>query len=159
MQPVAIVTAGSHGIGAGICRKLGEAGWAVAVNYKSSRAEAEAIAGAMTKAGGRAIAVRADVTVETDIVAMFRRVDAELGPIKGLVNNAGGGKIVLGPDGARVEAMTAAHVEGIMALNFLSTVLCTREAVKRMSTRQAARASPRGWCSTPRPRRRWTASR
>ena len=139
MRPVAIVTAGSHGIGAGICPVLGRNGWDVAVNYNTSRAAAEEVAAAVREAGGRAIAVQADVTDEAAVVAMFRQVDAELGPIAGLVNNAGGGKIVLGPDGARVEEATVAQMHGIMALNVVSTMLCTREAVRRMSTRHGGR--------------------
>ena len=134
MNPVVIVTAGSHGIGAAICAVLGSAGHDVAVNYKSSRQAAEEIAARIAAQGRRAIAVGADVTRESEVVAMFRRVDEELGPVTGLVNNAGGGKIVLGPHGARVADATSAMIEGILALNVTSTMLCTREAVRRMST-------------------------
>lgn len=134
MRPVAIVTAASHGIGAGICPVLAAAGWDVAVNYNSSRAAAEEVAAKVVAAGGRAIAVKADVTREDEVMAMFERVDAELGPLRGLVNNAGGGKIVLGPDGAKVADATVEQMHGIMALNVVSTMLCTREAVRRMST-------------------------
>jgi NAD(P)-dependent dehydrogenase (short-subunit alcohol dehydrogenase family) len=134
MRPIAIVTAASHGIGAGICPVLARAGWDVAVNYRSSREAALQVVQQVIDLGGRAIAVHADVTQEDDVVAMFRRVDSELGPISGLVNNAGGGKIVLGPDGARVADATAGHMHAIMALNVVSTMLCTREAVRRMST-------------------------
>jgi 3-oxoacyl-[acyl-carrier protein] reductase len=86
---VAVVTGGSRGIGRGIVRRLGAAGAAVGVNYTSSEAEAEAAAQEVRDAGGRAVAVRADVGEAADVERLVERVERELGPLTILVNNAG----------------------------------------------------------------------
>src|SRR5690242_7886237 len=98
-----VVTGASRGIGAATARLAAAAGWRVCVNYNSHVGEADAVVGAIRAAGGTAIAVKADMAVEADIVAMFARCDAELGPLGGLVNNAG----FLGGE-SRVEAFDAA---------------------------------------------------
>jgi NAD(P)-dependent dehydrogenase (short-subunit alcohol dehydrogenase family) len=139
MERVILVTAGSRGIGAAICRKAGSEGYKVAVNYNQSPAEAEKVVADIRKAGGEAVAVRADVMKESDIVAMFAEIDRRLGPVTALVNNAGGGKVVLGPDGCTTADATQAKIEAVMALNFTSTVLCTREAILRMSTKRGGK--------------------
>jgi NAD(P)-dependent dehydrogenase (short-subunit alcohol dehydrogenase family) len=136
MRKVCVVTAGAKGIGAAIARKAGAAGFDVAVNYLSSRREAEMIAAEIEKAGGRAIAVQADVTDEAAVVDMFAAVDKALGPVTALVNNAGGAKIVLGPDGRAIADASRADIDRILALNVTATVLCAREAIKRMSTKR-----------------------
>ncbi len=134
MGKVCVVTAGARGIGAAICRKAGTAGFDVAVNYLTSRQEAEMIVGEIEKAGNRAIAVQADVTDEAQVSDMFATVDRKLGPVTALVNNAGGAKIVLGPEGRKIADVSGRDIERILALNVTSTVLCAREAVRRMST-------------------------
>src|SRR5258708_21654261 len=89
MSKSVIVTGASRGIGAATARLAAQAGWHVCVNYNSHAGEADAVVAAIRAAGGTAIAVKADMASEADIVAMFKRCDAELGTLGGLVNNAG----------------------------------------------------------------------
>ena len=126
-----IVTGASRGIGAAVARLGGGRGWAVVVNFSSGKVEAEKIADEIRSGGGRALAIHADVANEEQIVRMFRTAEQELGPIRGLVNNAGitGGF-------ARVEDVTAAAIEKTLAINVTGAILCAREAVRRMSTRR-----------------------
>jgi NAD(P)-dependent dehydrogenase (short-subunit alcohol dehydrogenase family) len=126
-----VVTGASRGIGAAIARLAGERGYAVAVNFSRAQAEAEQIAAEINSAGGRALAIHADVSREEDIVRMFETAERELGPIKALANNAGitGGF-------ARVEDVSATAIESVLAVNVMGTILCAREAVRRMSTRR-----------------------
>jgi NAD(P)-dependent dehydrogenase (short-subunit alcohol dehydrogenase family) len=100
------------------------------VNYSTGEAEANQVAADIVRDGGRALAIRADVAKEEQIVRMFEAAERELGPIKGLVNNAG----VTGGF-ARVEDVSAAALEKVFAVNVAGTILCAREAVRRMSTR------------------------
>ncbi|CUJ42186.1 SDR family oxidoreductase [Achromobacter kerstersii] len=88
-QRVALVTGGSRGIGAAIVRRLARDGFAVAINYAASASEADALAAEIRNAGGRALAVRADVSKAADVTALFDQVQAELGRIDVLVNSAG----------------------------------------------------------------------
>ena len=126
-----IVTGASRGIGAAVARLAAGRGWAVALNFSSGKAEAGKIAGEIRSSGGRALAIHADVAHEDQIVRMFQTAERELGPILGLVNNAGitGGF-------ARVEEVTAAAIEKTLAVNVTGAILCAREAVRRMSTRR-----------------------
>jgi NAD(P)-dependent dehydrogenase (short-subunit alcohol dehydrogenase family) len=126
-----IVTGASRGIGAAVARLAAERGWAVAVNFSAGEAEAQQVVAEIVRSGGRAGAIRADVSKEDEIVRMFETAERELGPIKGLVNNAG----VTGGF-ARVESVTAAALEKVFAVNVAGTILCAREAVRRMSTRR-----------------------
>ena len=130
MQPVLVVTGASRGIGAAVARLGAAAGYAVCVNYCRDRTAAECVVADIAQAGGRALAVQADVAVESDVIALFRAVDAGLGPVQALVNNAG----ILARQ-SRVEAMDAARLERILAVNVTGSFLCAREAVRRMSTR------------------------
>ena len=88
---VVIVTGGSRGIGADICRLAAQRGYSVCVNYLSGRNEADAVVAEIMKSGGHAISVKADVTVEADVSQLFEEVTARLGPVSALVNNAGWG--------------------------------------------------------------------
>ena len=126
-----IVTGASRGIGAAVARLAGGRGYAVAVNFCSGKSEAEKIADEIRSRGGQALAIRADVAREDQIVRMFETAERELGPIFALVNNAGitGGF-------ARVEEVTAAAIERTLAVNITGAILCGREAVRRMSTRR-----------------------
>lgn len=126
-----IVTGASRGIGAAVARLAGGRGYAVAVNFCSGKAEAEKIADEIRSSGGRALAIHADIAHEEQIVQMFETAERELGPICGLVNNAG----VTGGF-ARVENVTAAAIERTLAVNVTGAMLCAREAVRRMSTRR-----------------------
>ncbi len=130
MGKAIIITGASRGIGAATAKLAAARGYAVCVNYRSNEIAANEVVAAIEAAGGRAIAVRADVSVEADILAMFARVDAELGPLAALVNNTG-----VNDRQSRLEAITAARLDRIFATNVKGPFLCAREAVKRMSAR------------------------
>jgi NAD(P)-dependent dehydrogenase (short-subunit alcohol dehydrogenase family) len=125
-----IVTGASRGIGAAIARLASERRYAVAVNFSTGDREANSIVEHIISSGGRAHAIRADVSCEEDIVRLFATAEDVLGPIKALVNNAGitGGF-------SRVESVTAKVLAQVMAVNVTGAILCAREAVRRMSTR------------------------
>jgi NAD(P)-dependent dehydrogenase (short-subunit alcohol dehydrogenase family) len=131
---IALVTGGSRGIGAATAALAAERGYAVAINYRADRDAAEAVRDEIERAGGRAICVRADVADEVDVVRMFAEVDASLGPLSALVNNAG---IVATP--SRLDAMTGERLHRMAAVNLVGSLLCAREAVRRMSTRHGGR--------------------
>ena len=130
---VMIVTGAGRGIGAAIARMAGAKGWDVAVNYGRAKDKAEAVAAAVRSAGRTAIAVKADVANEADIVAMFERVDKELGPVDALVNNAGIDYECLVADIERP------GIERVLGVNVIGLMLCSREAVRRMSTARGGR--------------------
>lgn len=133
-QGALIVTGASRGIGAATARLAAERGYAVCINYCRARDRAEALAAELERSGARAIAVGADVSVEADVVRLFRRCDEQLGPLVGLVNNAG----ILDTQ-MRVETMTAARIARIFATNVVGAFICAREAVRRMSTKHGGR--------------------
>ena len=130
MNPVLVVTGASRGIGAATARLAAARGYAVAVNYRQDRAAADGVVSAIARAGGRAVAVQADVAVETAVVRLFEACDRELGRVTALVNNAG----VLDMQ-SRVDAMTAARITRTFAINVVGSIVCAREAIRRMSTR------------------------
>jgi len=125
-----IVTGASRGIGAATAALAGTRGYAVAVAYRSEAAAAEAVVADIRAAGGRAVAIRANVAEEADVLELFARTERELGPLAGLVNNAG----ITGPL-TRVESLEAADLARVLAVNVAGAVLCAREAVRRLSTR------------------------
>jgi NAD(P)-dependent dehydrogenase (short-subunit alcohol dehydrogenase family) len=128
MNQVTLVTGASRGIGAATALRLAqERGHALAVNYARDAAAARAIVEQIERAGGRALAVQADVALEADVLRLFETIDRELGPLSGLVNNAGIVDVA-----ARVEAMSAARIARMFAVNAIGPMLCAREAVKRM---------------------------
>lgn len=124
-----LVTGGSRGIGAATARLAAAAGWRVAVNYVADAGAAERLVAEIAASGGDAFAVRGDVGEERDVVAMFAAVDARFGRLDGLVNNAG----VVAPK-SRVDAMDAERILRVMRINVVGSMLCAREAVRRMST-------------------------
>jgi NAD(P)-dependent dehydrogenase (short-subunit alcohol dehydrogenase family) len=124
-----IVTGASRGIGAATARLAAQRGYAVCVNYRSRREQAEALVGELEAAGARAIAVAADVSIEADVIRLFETCDARLGPLGGLVNNAG----ILERQ-TRVDGLDAARITRILATNVVGPFICAREAVRRMST-------------------------
>ncbi len=126
---IVLVTGGSRGIGAATCLLAAQRGWAVAVNYAANAAAAEALVQQIQAAGGKAIAVQGDVAIEADILRMFKTVDAQLGRLTALVNNAGVVDVA-----CRVEAMSAARLKRMFDINVMGSILCAREAVLRMST-------------------------
>lgn len=125
---VVVVTGGSRGIGAEVVAGAAAGGWTVCFNYLQARAEAETLAARVNADGGRALAVQADISQETDVVALFETA-SRLGPIRGLVANAA---IVAPP--SRLRDFTANRVRRVLAVNVFGTILCCREAVRHMST-------------------------
>ncbi|MBZ9675340.1 SDR family oxidoreductase [Mesorhizobium sp. ES1-1] len=133
-QKVLLVTGGSRGIGAATCRLGAKAGYSVAVNYVSNQAAADAVVDEIKAGGGQAFAVRGDVGVEADILAMFGAVDRVFGRLDAFVNNAGIVDVK-----SRVDEMDVARLERMMRVNVTGSFLCAREAVKRMSTRHGGK--------------------
>ena len=131
---VLLVTGASRGIGAATARLGGAGGYAVCVNYRQSRDAADAVVRDIRARGGTAIAVAADVAREEEVERLFATVDAELGRLTALVNNAG----ILERQ-TRVEAITADRLHRVLATNVVAYFLCAREAVRRMSTRHGGR--------------------
>ncbi len=130
MDRILLVTGGSRGIGAACCRQAAARGWDVAVNYTRDAAAAERVAADVRARGRRAITVAADVADEAQVLAMFRRVDSELGRLTGLVNNAG---VVDRPQ--RVDEMSVDRLRRMFDINLLGSFVCAREAIRRMSPR------------------------
>jgi NAD(P)-dependent dehydrogenase (short-subunit alcohol dehydrogenase family) len=129
-----LVTGGGRGIGAAVARLGAAAGYAVCVNYRSNAVAAEAVVAEIERAGGRALAVQADVAREDEVERLFHTVDAELPPLTALVNNAG----ITGRVG-RLEDAPAQTVRDVMALNVLGLIWCCQAAVRRMATRHGGR--------------------
>jgi NAD(P)-dependent dehydrogenase (short-subunit alcohol dehydrogenase family) len=129
-----VVTGGGRGIGAATARLAATRGYAVCVNYRRDAAAAASVVDAIRAAGGRALALQGDVAVEADVVALFDAAQRELGPVTGLVNNAG----ILERQ-TRLDDMEAARFERVFATNITGAFLCAREAVRRMSTRHGGR--------------------
>lgn len=134
---VLIVTGGSRGIGAAVCRRAAADGWDVAVNYAGNAEAAEKTAEAVRAAGRKAITVQGDMAEEADILRLFETVERELGPIGGLVANAGiTGSIT------RVEDMTTDAMRAVIGLNVLGVMIANREAVRRLSTKRGGQGGP-----------------
>jgi NAD(P)-dependent dehydrogenase (short-subunit alcohol dehydrogenase family) len=127
---VLLVTGSSRGIGAEICRQAATDGWKVCINYVRSDDEADALVHQIRQAGGIAIALQADVANEDEVITMFERIDLELGPITGLVNNAG-----VNGGGTRVDEMDVAVCRRVFDVNVHGAFICARHAIKRMARR------------------------
>ena len=127
---VLVVTGSSRGIGAEICRRAAAEGSKVCINYSRSEDEADAVVAQIREQGGIAIAVQADVSKEDEIITMFERVDLELGPVTGLVNNAG-----INGGGTRVDEIDAVISRQLFEVNILGSFLCAKHAIKRMAKR------------------------
>jgi NAD(P)-dependent dehydrogenase (short-subunit alcohol dehydrogenase family) len=124
-----IVTGGSQGIGEAVARLAAARGYAVALTYQSNQAMADAVVADIVGAGGTAIAVRTEMADEGSILALFRTVDSQLGPVTAVVNNAG----TPGPMG-KIDAVTGAVLDMVLAVNVRGPFLMIREAVVRMAT-------------------------
>ncbi len=130
---VALVTGGSRGIGQAIAVSLAEAGAAVAVNYREKAAEARNMVETIRRAGGRAMAVGADVSRAAEVAAMVAAVESELGPVDVLVNNAGIGLV------RTVDELTEEDFDRTIAVNLKSVFLCTQAVVPGMRARRWGR--------------------
>ncbi len=130
MSNIVLITGGSRGIGAATALLAARAGYAVAVNYTSNSLAADEVVRRIRQGGGTAITVQADVAEESQVLAMFEKVDAKLGRLTALVNNAG-----VVDQTARVDGMSVARLKRMFDINVIGTMICAREAVKRMSTR------------------------
>lgn len=126
---IALVSGASRGIGRATARLLAQEGYTVAVNYHRQRDAADEVVAEILARGGKAFAVQADISDESQVEAMFARIDEEGLPLTALVNNAG----ILFQQ-SRVEALSAARINQVLATNVTGYFLCCREAVKRMST-------------------------
>ena len=130
MKQVMLVTGGGRGIGAATALLASRRGYAVCINYRSNAQTAEALRARIVAEGGEAIAVQADVGVEAEVLRLFAAVDAALGPVTALVNNVG----VLEQQ-CRLVEMSVERLQRVFTTNIVSYFLCSREAVRRMSTR------------------------
>jgi NAD(P)-dependent dehydrogenase (short-subunit alcohol dehydrogenase family) len=128
---VLLVTGASRGIGAAAARLAAQDGWAVAVNYSANSLAADEVVRTIRAAGGRAMAVRADVADEVQVLAMFEQIDAKLGRLTGLVNNAGVVDVA-----QPVAEHSLARWRRMFDINVIGSLLCAREAVRRMSTQR-----------------------
>ncbi len=130
MNPILLITGGARGIGAATAMLAAQKGYVVAVNYQAHSLAADEVVRQIRASGGQAIAVQANVASESQVLAMFDRIDAKLGRLTALVNNAG---VIDVP--ARVDEMSFERLKRMFEINVLGSFLCAREAVKRMSTR------------------------
>jgi len=130
LNQVLLITGGSRGIGAAVALQAARKGYAVAVNYASNSLAADEVVRQIRAGGGTAMTVQADVGDEAQVLAMFAKVDAKLGRLDAFVNNAGVVDMA-----ARVDEMSVARLERMMRINVIGSIVCAREAVRRMSTR------------------------
>jgi NAD(P)-dependent dehydrogenase (short-subunit alcohol dehydrogenase family) len=129
-----LVTGGSRGIGAAVARLAAKAGYAVAVNYATNADAAQEVVDEIMAGGVDSFAVQADVGDEAAVLAMFDAIDKRFGRLDALVNNAG-----IVDQKARLDEMSAARIERMLRINVIGSMLCAREAVKRMSTKHGGR--------------------
>ena len=129
-QKVALVTGGSRGIGAATCLQLVKAGYAVIINYAAAQASSDKLCERIALAGGTALGLQADVADEAQVLAMFAAIDAKFGRLDALVNNAGVVDMT-----ARLDEMSVTRLKRMFDINVIGSLVCAREAVKRMSTR------------------------
>lgn len=134
MSGIAVVTGASRGIGAATARVLGARGYAVCVNYRNGAEGAAQVVAAIERAGGNAVAVQADVARRDEVERLFATVDERLGTLDALVNNAG----LHGPR-CRFEDLDPADLDAVLAVNVTGLMHCTREAIRRMSTRHGGK--------------------
>jgi NAD(P)-dependent dehydrogenase (short-subunit alcohol dehydrogenase family) len=129
-----LITGGARGIGAATARLAAEQGYTVCVNFLQNRAAADSVVAGISKAGGKAFAVAANIAEEPDVLRLFETVDREFGRLDALVNNAG-----ILARASRLQDMDLGRIQKIYATNVFGAMLCAREAVKRMSTRNGGK--------------------
>ena len=130
MNKVLLVTGGSRGIGAATALLAAQKGWSVAVNYTANSLAADEVVRQIRASGGQAMSVQADVADEAQVLRMFAYIDAKMGRLTGLVNNAGVVDV-----SARVDEMSVARWKRMFDINVIGSLICAREAVRRMSTK------------------------
>ena len=130
MNKVLLVTGGSRGIGAATALLAAQNGWSVAVNYTANSLAADEVVRQIRASGGQAMSVQADVADEAQVLRMFEHIDAKFGRLTGLVNNAGVVDVT-----ARVDEMSVARWKRMFDINVIGSMICAREAVRRMSTK------------------------
>ncbi len=129
MDRTLVITGGGRGIGAATALRAARAGWHVVVNYARDEAAAAAVVAQVRALGRQALAMAADVADDAQVQALFAQVDRAMPPLGGLVNNAG-----VVDDASRVDAMSAARIQRMFAVNVFGSFHCAREAVRRLST-------------------------
>lgn len=134
MARIALITGGSRGIGAATAKLIAAHGYRVCINYVSNAAGAENVAEEIRAKGGEAFLVQADTADEAAVTEMFARIDREVGPINALVNNAG----ITGPPGP-LDAYAAKDIRRVLDVNLFGTIICCREALKRMSMKHGGK--------------------
>ncbi len=125
-----VITGSSRGIGAATAQLAAAQGYGVCVTYHGDRERAEGVAHGIRDRGGRATTAGVDVTDAGQVAALFEKADRDLGPLTGLVNNAG----ILGPC-TRLDELAAADLRAVFETNVFGFFICAREAVRRFSTR------------------------
>ncbi len=128
---VIVITGASRGIGAATARLAGTKGFSVCINYRDSAAEANALANEIKNGSGQAIVVQADVSREQEVMRLFETTDHKLGRVTALINNAG----FTGPAGRRIADIDIKTLRTVFDTNVIGSILCAREAIRRMSTR------------------------
>src|SRR6201992_408786 len=131
---VVVITGGSRGIGRATAIAAAARGFRVVIGYATNKEAADEVVGQIEASNGKAIAVKCDVGSEADILALFKAADA-FGTLGALVNNAG----IVGKSGVRVDEMSADRIQRTMTVNITGSILCAREAVKRMSTKHGGK--------------------
>lgn len=129
MEKIILITGSSRGIGAATAIRAAKEGYKVCINYRENRAAAEQVAEQVRASGATCLTIQADVSKENEVLSLFEKIDKETGTLTALVNNAGileQQTGILGLDSARLQRIWAANID--------SVILCSREAVKRMST-------------------------
>ena len=134
MNKVMVITGGSRGIGAATAYLASDRGYAVCINYLHNQEAAKRVVDSIQQAGGKAIALAADISVEADVIDLFNTVDTKLGKVTALVNNAG-----ILEQQMRVENMDFARLQRVFTINIIGSFLCAREAIKRMSIKHGGR--------------------
>jgi NAD(P)-dependent dehydrogenase (short-subunit alcohol dehydrogenase family) len=134
IDKVVIITGGSRGIGRATAIAAAARGYRICIGYASNEAAANSVVAAIEGTNGKAVAVKCDVGSEGDILELFKAAD-KVGTLGALVNNAG----IVGKSGVRVDEMSAERIQQMMAINVTGSILCAREAVKRMSTRHGGK--------------------
>ena len=128
-RPVLLIAGGSRGIGASTAKLAAARGYDVAINYMRRAEAAEEVAAAVKKAGGRAVTLQGDMTMEEDILRVFDQTTQALGPITHFVHSSG-----IGGKNSRLDAASAATIREVLDVNLYGAIICAREAVRRMST-------------------------